>query len=201
MPIAIIVGQKDSVTWHLPKSLLTYHSPFFAAALEGSFAEAQKMQVCLVEDDPESFRIFVQWMLAEQIDLDSSVIGMKSPDEEIAKAWVLGDKLRCPRFQNQLMLQLISLYQNQPICPITAATAYYRTAPNSKLRKFIIAKFLHDVVDGRNNKNRFKKGWEAMSQCEDFSRDLMKTLVLKKSERPGKAVNQTYLYLEDDLQG
>ena len=58
-----IVGpENDAKIWHLPKRLLTNNSTFFAAALDGAFAEATTKQVTLAEDDPRVFESFVQWL-------------------------------------------------------------------------------------------------------------------------------------------
>ena len=41
------------------QAAVTYHSPFFAAALDGRFTEAYSMTVSLPEDEPDVFGLFV----------------------------------------------------------------------------------------------------------------------------------------------
>ena len=64
----MVVGTEDvSKTWHLPKELLVKASPFFAAALNGSFAEATSRVVNLPEDDTDAFALFVRWLYVGEI--------------------------------------------------------------------------------------------------------------------------------------
>jgi heterogeneous nuclear rnp K-like protein len=63
----ILVGEPDSKTrpetkYTIHKNLLTSASPFFAAALNGTFAEGADQTVKLPEEKPEIFEWFLQWI-------------------------------------------------------------------------------------------------------------------------------------------
>ena len=109
-PVATVVGLPDqSTTWYLPKQLLTCHSPFFAAALDGRFAEAYFMIVSLPEDEPAVFGLFVQWLYLGhcKVDSEDNVINLGLiRGFQPAKAWILADKLGCQTFQDRTILQL-----------------------------------------------------------------------------------------------
>jgi len=59
----VVVGTgKSAQKYTLHTDLLTSCSPFFAAALNGSFAEATDQTVTLEEEKPETFEWFIQWL-------------------------------------------------------------------------------------------------------------------------------------------
>ncbi|PPJ52933.1 hypothetical protein CBER1_11495 [Cercospora berteroae] len=63
----VIVGEADNKTrpqtqFLVHKELLTSASPFFAAALNSTFAEGMEQTVRLPEEKPESFEWFLQWL-------------------------------------------------------------------------------------------------------------------------------------------
>ncbi|KAI4173933.1 MAG: hypothetical protein LQ343_002701 [Gyalolechia ehrenbergii] len=61
--VTVKVGEGDkSATWTLPKDLLTHASPFFNAALNGTWLESEAKQVELKEDNPNAFRFFIHWL-------------------------------------------------------------------------------------------------------------------------------------------
>lgn len=57
----VVVGPKES-KFVLHSHLLTSVSPFFAAALNGSFAESSSRTITLPDERPEIFEWFVQWL-------------------------------------------------------------------------------------------------------------------------------------------
>ncbi|KAK1072303.1 hypothetical protein LTR74_002615 [Friedmanniomyces endolithicus] len=66
-PVEIIVGDDGDKSrlqtkYLVHKELLTAASPFFAAALDGAFAEGLDQSVKLPEEKPEIFEWFLQWL-------------------------------------------------------------------------------------------------------------------------------------------
>lgn len=146
----MIVGTVDNAkTWHLPKELLTRSSPFFAAALNGSFTEANSKVVTLPEDDIDAFALFTQWLYVGEIggspkdcdldhDHDSPLHCCASTVQTLIQAWVLGDKLGCAIFKDLAMLGLIDELNVNRIEPYNVGTACERSAPGSKLRRVFL---------------------------------------------------------------
>ncbi|KAK4497153.1 hypothetical protein PRZ48_011603 [Zasmidium cellare] len=63
----VVVGKpndraRPQTQYIIHKELLTAASPFFAAALNGTFAEGLDQTVRLPEEKPESFEWFIQWL-------------------------------------------------------------------------------------------------------------------------------------------
>lgn len=64
--MTVIVGfEKASFVVH--EQLLTYHSPFFRAALNGRFEEATKREVRLKEVNKDTFEFFVHWLYHQRL--------------------------------------------------------------------------------------------------------------------------------------
>ena len=175
--------QGAATTWHLPKALLTHKSPFFAAALNGSFAEAKMNSVTMPDDDPNIFRLWVQWLFVGNITCQIS--GIEDINNVLVKAWILGNKLGCHNFQNEAMIGLLlsqsPKLKDHVIEPSTLRAAYEGSAPGSVLRRWAIDSFLFGI-----RKNREGKGWTRqrinlwVSEAKDiegFSQDYMEASV------------------------
>jgi hypothetical protein len=57
----VVVGQQGKC-FTVHQDLLVHHSPFFRAALTGSFKEADSKTVILADSDPQVFEFFVHWL-------------------------------------------------------------------------------------------------------------------------------------------
>ncbi len=174
------VGSQDAATtWHLPKAHLIRQSPFFAAALNGSFAEAKLNSVAMPDDDPNLFRLWVQWLYIGKI--TKPILSVEDINV-VVKAWILGDKLGCHIFQNVVMLHF-SLASHSPnwegplIEPSTLRAAYEGSAPGSMLRKWAIDFFLFETRNKRYGKVSAQQRnilWVSETKdIEDFSQDYM----------------------------
>jgi hypothetical protein len=63
----------DKSPFFVHKDLLTYHSTFFAAALNGGFKEAGDRAVTLPESDPWTFETFVHWLYHQALPAANNV--------------------------------------------------------------------------------------------------------------------------------
>ncbi|KAL8876951.1 MAG: hypothetical protein Q9198_004938 [Flavoplaca austrocitrina] len=167
--IATVRVGKDAKSWILHKSLLNRHSPFFAAALNGSFKEATTNTVELDDDDPESFQLFVQWLYTGEIKADMNDLPTKA-----CRAWALGDKLQCPAFQDSAMLRLIGYHRDEFLTEDTMRLIYTISPPGSKLRKFAVGQLCWDR--SCEKKHPFKA--VDIMAVEDFNRNLLECFLL-----------------------
>ena len=176
-------SQAVAITWHLPKALLTRNSPFFAAALNGSFAEAKSNSVTMPEDDPEVFRLWVQWLYLGKI--TCRILHVEDVNNIFVKAWMLGDKLGCAIFQDIVMMELLACHspkvEKPKIETSTLRAAYEGSAPRSKLRKWALNFFLFEIAkarDGTFSALQRNIHWASETKgIEDFSQDYMEASV------------------------
>ena len=163
----MVVGPSGNTkTWHLPKNLLVNASPFFAAALNGSFAEATSKVITLPEDNTDAFTLFIRWLFVGNISgelfnhkdkltgdeiLGTCDAGINSPlfsttiISVYLQACILGDKLGCPEFQDLAMLEVIDNHEHTCLPPETIRVIYEQSGPDSKLRRFAIDMFRYEL--------------------------------------------------------
>ncbi|RMZ09161.1 hypothetical protein D0862_03693 [Hortaea werneckii] len=84
-------------------------SEYFRKALrQDSFKEGLNGQIDFLEDDHDAWAVFVFWMMNT---FNIAKEGLK-PDLLI-KSWVLGDKYEIPQFQDQIMLELLFIFEGE----------------------------------------------------------------------------------------
>lgn len=127
----------------------------------------------LIEDSPEAFKLFVQWLYTGDLAPNDLAPGTKGLARIACLAWALGDKLQCPVFQDRAMLQLIAYHQDQWLTGKTMRLIYHVSPPGSKLRSFAVDVVCYDeILDQRPG-----IGVDGIMAVEDFNRDLLEHLV------------------------
>lgn len=201
----MVVGTLGAAkTWHLPKELLINASPFFAAALNGSFAEATSKSVRLPEDDIDAFGLFVQWLYVGEIATDGCIHTgddhsyadcIAATFQTLVQAWILGDKLECPNFKDHAMLGLISKGLRVMLGINTVRTAFEKSASGSKLREFILDLVRYDACDGTLEDDTDE--WMSLARdCVDFGDGLMRAMFEESHMKVKNPAGKKALYLE-----
>ncbi|KAL8851034.1 MAG: hypothetical protein Q9221_004024 [Calogaya cf. arnoldii] len=204
--VTVRVGTGEAMqTWTIQKKLLTHHSTFFAAALNGFFTEATTNTIKLDKDNPQAFQVFVQWLYTGRF----VVYSYRECDQDIAfkccgpeanflcAVWALGDKFNCHAFQDHAMLQFLVLHMDTYLQLDVLADAYKLSSSGSKLRQFVVDEFIHETLDGRGKENI-----ERLS-LEDFNRDALTRMVeMQGAFLPTHKDGNRYLLLLDwDIHG
>ena len=175
-PIEIRVGIEANLKiWHLPKKLLTNNSTFFAAALDGGFAEQHSKTVTLPEVATDDFKAWIRWLyLGELLPKAFGPPDLES-EKELVRLWSLGDMLGCPMFQDASLAALV-LDMNMDahgMRPEFLSFIWETCAHGSKLREFVVDQFTNDVRMGRFEGD--PESQEAYTQFaednEDFARE------------------------------
>lgn len=162
--------ESNQKTWYLPKKVLTHCSPFFDAALNGNFAEASSKAVDLPEDDPAAFEIWATWVslgrchdLCEHYGYGHSYV----------RAWVLGDKLACPAFKDQVMFLLLDWYKSGEDLQLdTIYTVYEVCSPSSKIRQFFVDWFVWYKLNGWLADSK-EKTIALLTELPEFLKDVL----------------------------
>ena len=152
----------------MPKKLLTNNSTFFAAALDGGFAEQHSKTVILPEVLADDFEAWIRWLYLGKI--SSIELGLRAQDyqKELVRLWSLGDMLGCPIFQDVSWGFLASDMNNldDGMRLELLAFAWESCAHGSKLRKFFADQFTYDV-----RTCRFKGDSESQEAHAKFAED------------------------------
>ncbi|KAI4285446.1 MAG: hypothetical protein L6R38_000610 [Xanthoria sp. 2 TBL-2021] len=174
--ILVKVGADDkAVTWSLPKGLLTHVSPFFEAALNRPWLESKTESLNLPEDDPEAFRFFLRWLFAWILSKPGDYPKTVSRDATsyvYLRAWVLGDKLNCPRFQD---FAYVHLRRAQPMVTDLMSEIHRKTPEGSKLRQWMIYTIAGWIKEDSFKSENVQDTWtKFMTDYEDVAADIVK---------------------------
>ena len=193
----MVVGPTGNTkTWHLPKELLVNASPFFAAALNGSFAEATSKVINLPEDNTDAFALFIRWLFVGEISGALFSYKDKLNGDELLRTYdpaidrllddtitvvylqacILGDKLGCSVFQDLAMLELIENHRHTFLVAETIRVIYEQSGLNSKLRRFAIDTFRYDLQAGDIPKDT-ATFVSTSTITEEFGRDFLNVCI------------------------
>ena len=110
VPVTVIVGPESCKrTFYINEDLLTWHSKYFRAALNGNFSEGQTKIVRLEEDDPSAFERFVRFLIQSPCSgRDDELWSTSSEDypSQLIDFYVLGDKLLAEGFKDRIATDL-----------------------------------------------------------------------------------------------
>lgn len=187
----------DLLPFHVHQNLLCKHSPFFAAAFNGSFEEsAGSME--LREDDAEAFDRFIQWLYRR--DFAISPIGdvqcTTNRYQELVRVYILANKFDVPLLKNRVMAFLFDTIRlpdgsfrltATPDCQFRPRSrhiklVYTNTVKGSKIRNFMAAYCAWFFPVATFEKQVF---WDRNSDNPEFLRDVMINLARRSNNRVG----------------
>ncbi|KAF2100831.1 hypothetical protein NA57DRAFT_74430 [Rhizodiscina lignyota] len=102
------------------KDLLCYHSPYFRAAFEGSFMEAQQGKITLDEVLPETFGCFLDWLYmgkipyvpGNEVDYSTSSDAGATSDSDDNTPWkalyTFADRYNTPKLRTVIMDKVLA---------------------------------------------------------------------------------------------
>ena len=185
--------EENAAIWYLPKKLLTNVSSFFTAALKGGFSEAKTNSITLPDDDPKAFELFVQWLFC------GSDIAIWCNDPHTATlAWILGDKICCPGFQNFSMLSLVKCHEVAIITPESVRLAYQKAPAGSKLRQYAIRAFFFACTSSHITFEERGLYLSVVKEVEDVGPDYVETCMMHAKCQPRELyINQKDYMLPD----
>lgn len=202
-------------TWYLPKELLVNASPFFAAALNGAFAEATSKTITLPEDDTDAFALFVRWLYVGKISgqlfnfeeetIKDAILGTwtGTSDDDVTnaysmiylKACILGDKLGCLIFLDLAMLELIQSHEFHQLTAETMRLVFTHFSAGSKIRRFAIDQFRWDLRNSWYDKN-VAEFVSTAKITEDFALDFLKACIEAHGSNAADPCQQRRQYME-----
>lgn len=175
----VLVVEDKRITCH--KAILSFHSSFMDAACNGGFAESQNSEILLLEEQASLLKLFVGWLYTGLMVGEPG--GGVRVDMLMVDLWLLGDRMGCPAFQNEVMGLMFAFYEFEAVSSKVIRLAYDNTVNGSVLRKCIRDLALRDklltrldleedmeVDDGKWN--GWDKGWiVVLGEGGDFVKD------------------------------
>jgi hypothetical protein len=139
--VKIIVGAQEMV-FNVHKVLLCAESEYFAKCFQGNFAEATTGETKLPETDPKTFTNFVKWLYTGDMApfaRGADVMG------DMVDAYILGDRLVCPNFQNRAIDLFQVAARVKPCDHSTIIRAVTNAPTESKLLLYLAKQITYEV--------------------------------------------------------
>ena len=185
-------AESNQKTWYLPKKVLTHCSPFFDAALNGNFTESSSKAVYLPEDDPIAFEMWATWLSLGKCE---GLFEYGAYDHFYVRAWVLGDKLVCPAFQDHVMFQFLDWCDHDgDLWPDTIHVVYRVSSPGCKLRQFFVDWFAWEKLHGWLSD--YEDQIIALTELPEFLKDVLRAEVRANKDTITDPSKHKYRYYQ-----
>ncbi|KAL8664620.1 MAG: hypothetical protein Q9202_002890 [Teloschistes flavicans] len=176
--VAVTVGQEtEAKTWMLPKNLLTHVSLFFNAWFNGARSTTLDNHIKL-QDKPAVFEWFIRWLYAwttSNDDESPTVIADDVNPMMSLDAWVLGDKLGCPKFQDFALAHLHYCKLSTPSLFDFVGDVYAATTAVSLIRRWIALELLLEV---RGHPCQHTELVNVAEEIDGLAMDIVKVMLL-----------------------
>ncbi|KAL8952333.1 MAG: hypothetical protein Q9222_001744 [Ikaeria aurantiellina] len=189
--IVHVGSSNERESWNVHMKLLAHASPFFASAFNGYFSEAVTKSIELPEDNPDAFRLFVQWLYSGKSvtreTYEKQENGKYKRKDIVAFAcsvWHLGDKLLCPIFKDFAIIRLIAHFSMRYIMEKDAEQIYEISPPESSIRKLAVDQVLWDIKSVSEHRMKAMtwnaSDWAAsFDQVDDYAKDILERLIAR----------------------
>lgn len=154
---------EDGGTYMVQKALLCKTSRYFEAALEeGKFKEGQEKKLKLPGCSTKAFELLLYWICESSLPdpfedigedpLPSGTARDGSSDAaqlQLVQLWAVADRLLLLKLQNDIVRQLLRIFEEFSIATATVQTAFEENPAESAIAKFILQQFAHDSCDSK----------------------------------------------------
>ena len=169
--------------FHVHQALLEAKSEWFKKALQPQFKEGIQKRVCLTDQDPDTFEIFIQWLYTGDFAMPPSTTQPLLPFH----GCILGDFLQATDFTKCCMDHLFTTFaigsKARAIEPKTVDWVYKSTSKGSMLRKFVALTIATHLGSSRSaSLYDSKLGWDnELETAQEFLVDLLLAVRLSLS--------------------
>lgn len=135
------------MSYTVHKNLICEHSQFFKTATKQEWLEESQEPIHLPEDDPDVFQVYLHWLYTNTLPTRINTSGWIGNAEyiQLAKAYVLGDKLQDGDFQDVVIDMIVDKCKWQSIdggkwypAGEIVQKIYDNTLSNSKARCLLV---------------------------------------------------------------
>ncbi|KAF2086281.1 hypothetical protein K490DRAFT_16916, partial [Saccharata proteae CBS 121410] len=143
----VVVGPSET-QFLIHRELLSHHSPFFAAALNGTFAEGLSQNIKLPAEDVATFELFIHWAYTGNLD-DAFQRGGKVAFYLLLNLYGLADRLEVEKLRNQTVDKVAELAEksNSVPTPSDTHTLYEDIRDTALMRNLVVDLFAFKKTD------------------------------------------------------
>jgi hypothetical protein len=161
------------------RELLTHHSPFFAAALTGTFAEGLSQTISLPAEPLATFELFVAWLYTQSLSAHRAAFfkDAKPAYYTLLHLYALADRLAIEALRNAVVDTVAELAESTNSVPTPSDTAllYEGVRDSAPLRALVLDLF------------GFKRTDRLLAEhCDPWHPLFLRDLVVRL-KRPGEA--------------
>lgn len=167
----------------LPKNLLAHVSPFFHACLNGDWSKTVANDIRLLEDKPAVFEWFIRWLYlwtTTAVDECEWLIPNNFDPMMSLDAWVLGDKLGCPQFQDFALAPLFYYNVSDSSLFDFAGQVYAASPPGSSIGRWIARDLL---AEAEGNPSKHSELVVLAEEISELAVDIVRVMPLLRKER------------------
>jgi hypothetical protein len=151
--ITIVVSKKSKAgRFDAHTSLLKSESGFFRGCLVHNFVEAASGVIRFPEDRIDDFIYFLKWLYSGNLTVAPTPLEITKDSWPILfrrylRAYVLGNKLICPRYQNAVVEKMMKLFPDYTNMPPNALQQLLALGlGDTKLMKFLVKRMAYSYV-------------------------------------------------------
>ncbi|KAF1811157.1 hypothetical protein P152DRAFT_63073 [Eremomyces bilateralis CBS 781.70] len=145
----ISIGKTKPVHFLIHRELLTNHSPFFSAALNGTFAEGLSQHVELPEERLDIFEHFIHWVYTQTLDANAFWKDGKPTYFLLLDLYGLADRLSVEALRNCVVDEIAKLAEDTNSVPTPSDTyiLYDTIRDNALVRDLVLDLFAFKKTD------------------------------------------------------
>ena len=141
----MLVGGADQ-KFIVHKDMLIDRSTYFRTTIAEASEDVTLGYFRLPDIDPKLFRLFVECLYKDQVDLKESFStsnlfkgGTRNQYEQLVEIYTVADQLGCVHMKNQVMSRMLALFKAKAMPSVTAISMAYMTgSESSTLRRFMV---------------------------------------------------------------
>jgi Inhibitor of Apoptosis domain/BTB/POZ domain len=152
--ITIRVGTGENSQVHsVHKKLISKHSAYFDAAINGGFREAIQQEIVLEEEDPLIFEFFLTWVYTSSLPsvhdyLEISISRREDVEFLFLRLYGMADRFIAPGLQILAYERIRETLSHMAPWEAWVKELYEITDPKSQLRQYIVLCCVHDILKG-----------------------------------------------------
>jgi hypothetical protein len=147
------VGLEPPIPFSVHEKLICASSDFFRNAMARDWKESKQRSIHLKDDDADTFELYLHWLYRGTLPVRINEPGLVGNSEylQMAKAYVLGDKLQDGDFKDVIIDAIIDKCKSIasdgrnwfPVGPVLRCI-YDNTPTSSKARRLLVDIYVHD---------------------------------------------------------
>jgi hypothetical protein len=185
-PIEVFVGLEPPTPFSVHEKLICASSDFFRNAMARDWKESKQRSIHLKDDDADTFELYLHWLYRGTLPVRINEPGLVGNSEylQMAKAYVLGDKLQDGDFKDVIIDAIIDKCKSiasdghkwSPVGPVLRCI-YDNTPTSSKARRLLVDIYVH------NGSGDWLSDWVKQDDIpKDFLLDIAMAFLNKKEK-------------------